>query len=196
MTITLPGLPPLQWTTTEGEARLEGDTLVLTSAAGADWTNDSTGQGSQHAATSLSFPVTGDFQLSARVRVDAPRTTFDAGVLTLWADSDHWAKVCFERSPQAQDMVVTVVTNDFSDDSNATDVLTDAIWLRVSRIGPAFIFHSSTNGQDWRFVRLFRLLTDAPVVCGFMAQAPMGDTAVARFDEIVYVEETLRELRE
>lgn len=195
MTITLPGLPPLHWTNGDGDARLEGDTLVLASAAGADWTNDSTGQGSQHAATSLSFAVTGDFQLSARVRVDAPRTTFDAGVLTLWADSDHWAKVCFERSPRGEDMVVTVVTNDFSDDSNATDVLTDSVWLRVSRIGPAYIFHSSSNGTDWRFVRLFRLLTDAPVHCGFMAQAPMGDTAVARFDEIVYLEETLRELR-
>ena len=43
------------------------------------------------------------------MRVDAPRTTFDAAVLTLWADSDHWAKVCFERSPRGEDMVVTVV---------------------------------------------------------------------------------------
>lgn len=195
MTVTLPGLPPLHWTNGEGQARIEGDTLVLTSAAGADWTNDATGQGSQHAATSLSFPVGGDFQLSARVRVDAPRSTFDAGVLTLWADSDHWAKVCFERSPRGEDMVVSVVTNGFSDDANATDVLTGAVWLRVSRIGPAFLFHSSADGRDWRFVRLFRLLTDAPLRCGFMAQAPMGESAVARFDEIVYLEQTLLEHR-
>ena len=195
MTITLPGIPPLQWTNGEGEARVEGGTLVLTAAAGVDWTNDSQGNGQQHAATSLSFPVEGDFQLSARVRVDAPRSTFDAAVLTLWADSDHWAKVCFERSPRGEDMVVTVVTNDFSDDSNATDVLTDAVWLRVSRIGPAFIFHSSTDGQDWRFVRLFRLQTEEPLLCGFMAQAPMGEIAVARFDEISYLAETLLELR-
>jgi len=196
--VELPGLPPLAWTHGEGDAALGPDgELTLTAAPGVDWTNDPTGTEfeRQHGSTSLSFDVTEDFQLSARVRVDAPRTTFDAGALTIWSDPDHWAKVCFERSPQGGDMIVSVVTNTYSDDSNATDVDTGSAWLRVSRLDRAFVFHSSTDGVAWRFVRIFRLLTGQPVVCGFMAQAPMGESAVARFDQIRYIAGSLAEYR-
>ena len=41
----------------------------------------------------------GDFALSARVRVDFA-STYDAGVLVVFRDELCWAKLCFERSPQ------------------------------------------------------------------------------------------------
>lgn len=198
MTTILPGLPALDWT--NGTTRFESlgdDALRLEAAAGVDWTNDASGDGAepQHGATSLAFAVDGDFQLSARVRVDHPRTTFDAGVLSLWADDEHWAKLCFEWSPDGAAMVVSVVTNHYSDDANAIDVDADEVWLRVSKIGPAFVFHSSSDGRQWRFVRLFRLLTDKPVRAGFLAQAPLGDGATATFTDVRYTPETLTQLR-
>src|SRR6187397_2393213 len=51
-----------------------------------------------NAATLLGPPPAGDFQFSARVSVDF-RAQYDAGVLLLWADEQHWAKFCFEFSP-------------------------------------------------------------------------------------------------
>ena len=42
-----------------------------------------------------------DFRLSARVTVDF-RATFDAGVLLLWLDEAHWAKLCFEYTPDGR----------------------------------------------------------------------------------------------
>lgn len=159
---------------------------MLSAAAGVDWSNDSLGLTRQHGASALGFPAPETFTLSARVSVGMPRTTFDAGVLCLWVDQEHWAKLCFEYSPQGEAMVVSVVTNEYSDDCNSTVVTEGSVYLRVARVGPAWAFHSSADGAHWRFVRLFRLRVDAPVTVGFLSQAPMGDTCVARFDQIEY----------
>jgi regulation of enolase protein 1 (concanavalin A-like superfamily) len=193
----IPGLPPLSWAPLEGDARLDDDgTLVLTAAAGVDWSNDPTGGPQQHRAAALGFQPTGDLTLSARVRVDAPRSTFDAGALCLWIDADHWAKLCFERSPQGDVMVVSVVTDGYSDDCNSVLVTGGEVYLRLSRVGEAWAFHSSVDGTRWDFVRVFRIgSTQVPTV-GFLSQAPMGERCVARFDDIVYREDRLADLRD
>ncbi|SEI79258.1 hypothetical protein SAMN04487917_102445 [Arthrobacter sp. yr096] len=192
------GLPPLEWTSSPGHAsydQTEG-TLTLTAAPGVDWTNDSLGGEAQHGATALGFRAPSAFSLSARVLVSSPRTTFDAGVLALWADSEHWAKLCFEYSPQGEAMVVSVVTNQYSDDSNGPVWTAPWVYLRVSRVGPAWAFHSSADGREWSFVRLFRLDTEKPVHVGFMSQAPMGDSCEARFDSIEFSETSPENLRD
>ncbi|MGO4535060.1 DUF1349 domain-containing protein [Leifsonia sp. 2MCAF36] len=193
MTINIPALPPLDWSGTHGTAEyVEHDStagdglLTVTADAGSDWTNDAFGGPQQHAATALGFVPTGDFSLSARIRVLTERTTFDAGVLAIWGDRDHWAKLCFEFSPQGEAMVVSVVTNTFSDDCNSVRVPEDAVYLRIVRSGSGWAFHSSADGQYWHFVRVFRLAFDGPVRVGFLAQAPMGDECSAAFDHITY----------
>lgn len=191
------GLPPLTWTAIESEAEYNDadSTLTLTAAPGVDWSNDSLGGENQHRASALGFTAKTSFALSARVTVASPRTTFDAGALSLWADQDHWAKLCFEYSPQGEAMVVSVVTNDYSDDCNSAVVTDPWAYLRVSRVGPAWAFHWSSDGEKWSFVRLFRLDTDKPVHVGFLSQAPMGESCVARFDKIHFTSQTPSDLR-
>jgi len=187
MTTVLPGVPPLEWVNGQGHARTPtDDTLIVTAAAGVDWTNDPFGGPHQHAASLLGFVPVEDFALSVRARVLTERTTFDAAVLAIWSDTEHWAKLCFEYSPQGQAMVVSVVTNDYSDDCNSTLVPADAVYLRVVRSGAGWAFHSSADGHEWTFVRVFRLAGVAPVHVGFLAQAPMGETCVAEFTHISY----------
>lgn len=182
----IPALPTLEWTNGELDASYDGDTgeLTLHAAPGGDWTNDSLGGPTQHGASLLGFRTDGDFTLSARVRVVGERTTFDAAVLGLWCDEQYWAKLCFEYSPDGRAMVVSVVTNEFSDDCNSTVVESEFVHLRVSRVGDAFAFHASDDGDRWEFVRVFRLKTDLPVTVGFMSQAPMGEDCDSRFDRI------------
>src|SRR5262245_48355590 len=86
-----------------------------------------------NAATLLGSPPAGDFQLRARVTVDFA-SMFDAGVLLLWIDERHWAKLCFEYSPAGQAMIVSVVSRDVAADANAFDAEDRSVWLRVSRI--------------------------------------------------------------
>ncbi|SEI15856.1 MULTISPECIES: DUF1349 domain-containing protein [unclassified Leifsonia] len=199
MAITIPNLPALSWTNGPGTASYDEPSgeLTLTAAAGVDWSNDSLGGGGQHAATALGFAAPeGDFTLSARARVTGNRTTFDAAVLTLWSDEDHWAKLCFEYSPQGEPMVVSVVTDRFSDDCNSTVVTGDDIHLRISRVGEAWAFHSSVDGARWDFVRLFRLAPgDAPWSVGLMAQAPTGASCTAILDRITLRSGRLADLR-
>lgn len=198
MTLQLASLPPLTWTHGPGDASIDGDVVELIAAAGVDWTNDAGGGTQQHVATALAFDVPqGDFTLSARVQVPGPRSTFDAGVLALWSDRDHWAKLCFECSPQGQPMVVSVVTDRFSDAVNSAPVNASHVYLRVARVGAAFAFHASADGASWDFVRYFRLAAgSAPFRVGFLSQAPLGERCIARFDEIAYAESRLDDLRD
>ena len=186
MNVVIPGLPELDWTNGPGTAGVDDGTLRLTAARGTDWTNDAFGGPQQHGATALGFVAVGDFVLSARVRVRGERTTFDAAALAIWGDLDHWAKLCFEFSPQGEAMVVSVVTNEHSDDCNSRVVTDESVFLRIVRSGAGWAFHSSADGIEWTFVRAFRLDFAGPVSVGFLAQAPLGDRCEAEFTEISY----------
>jgi regulation of enolase protein 1 (concanavalin A-like superfamily) len=149
-----------------------------------------------NAATLLGSPPAGDFQLSARVTVEFA-AQFDAGVLLLWVDERHWAKFCFELSPAAEPMVVSVVTRDVSDDANAFVVPDRSVWLRVSRVEHVYAFHASIDGRTWRLIRVFTL-GDVLIghKIGFEAQSPTGDGCVVTFDRIRFASERLVDLRD
>jgi regulation of enolase protein 1 (concanavalin A-like superfamily) len=149
-----------------------------------------------NAATLLGTPPDGDFQLSARVSVDF-QSKYDAGVLLVWIDEQHWGKLCFEFSPAAQPMVVSVVTLGVSDDANAFVVPERSIWLRISRIGRVYAFHAATDGTTWQLVRAFSL--GHPVTghtVGFEAQSPAGDGCTVTFDQIGFSQARLEDLRD
>jgi regulation of enolase protein 1 (concanavalin A-like superfamily) len=161
------------------------------------------GEGSQvnaeslmNARTLLGAALEGDFQLRARVRVDFT-ATFDAGVLLLWFDRQHWAKLCFELAPDRQPMVVSVVTRGAADDANAFDVDGGQVWLRISRISNVFAFHASTDGNRWRMVRVFPLdPPGAALRVGFEAQSPTGEGCAVHFDAIEFSPTSLNDLRD
>ena len=141
-------------------------------------------------------PPAGDFQLSARVTVGFA-DAFDAGVLLVWAGEQHWAKLCFERSPRGDPMAVSVVTRGSSDDANGFTVPPgEPLWLRVSRIGSAWAFHAHPQDRPWAFVRHFLLDEPTPAAVGFEAQSPVGAGCPVAFDEIAFTPTTLPDLRD
>jgi regulation of enolase protein 1 (concanavalin A-like superfamily) len=74
----------------------------------------------------------------------------------------------------------------------------DPLWLRVSRLGPSWAFHASTDGAHWQFVRHFALNAeaDAPSVrVGFEVQSPIGEGCAVTFDQVHFVAERLADLR-
>jgi regulation of enolase protein 1 (concanavalin A-like superfamily) len=167
---------------------------TITAGPSTDWfVHPGTGEAKLDAAAELE-PVTGDFQLSARVEVEFA-ATFDAGVLALWHDEQTWAKLCFEYSPDDEPMVVSVVTRGVSDDANSTVIDGNAVWLRVARIGAAFAFHYSTDGERWNLVRHFALGTDGELQAGFLAQSPTGDGCTASFSHVQLTSATLADIR-
>ncbi len=138
--------------------------------------------------------VEGDFMLSARVTVEL-RSTFDAGVLLLWAGGRSWAKLCLELSPQGEPTVVSVVTRGLSDDCNSFAVDGNTVSLRIAGLGTAFALHASTDGEEWRLIRHFALEPDDAVRVGFLVQSPLGEGCSARFEEIAFAPGRLADIR-
>ncbi len=122
--------------------------------------------------------------------------TFDAGVLLLWFDEKHWAKLCFEYSPAREPMVVSVVCRGVADDSNAFVVEQETVWLRVSRIDDTFAYHASLDGETWRLIRYFTVPgSDEPLRVGFEAQSPTGDGCAVTFEDVKFTDVRLEDLR-
>lgn len=173
----------------------DASTLIGTAGPRTDMFCDpQTGTATTNAPRLLSLPPAGDFQLSARVEVGFG-STYDAGVLLVWAGEDSWAKLCLELSPQGKPMIVSVVTVGRSDDANGFTVDATAVWLRISGVRGAYAFHASTDGQWWHLVRHFTLgQTQAQV--GFEVQSPLGDGCQATYTEIAYRASSIDDLRD
>ena len=193
---TIPGFPAVAWLGEAGEADLDGDTLRMTAGAKTDWFNDPAGGAVHRNAPCLALPADRDLQVSARVRVDFQRA-FDAGVMFLHQGPQDYAKLCFERAPSGEAMVVSVVTRGSSDDANGPVIDAAFVHLRVSRMGPVFAFHHSPEGRSWTLTRLFTLRDPSrPTRLGFLAQSPTGPSCSVSFDQLSYAETTLRDPRD
>ncbi len=203
-TARIPGIPFPLAPSAEAHWTIEGDPARVMAVAGAH-TDMYVNPGSAtqvnaetllNAPTLLGTPPDGDFRLSAHVRV-AFASTFDAGVLLLWFDEQHWAKLCLEYSPDGEPMVVSVVNRGVADDANAFVVPGESAWLRVSRIDSVYAFHASEDGETWRLVRAFVL--DAPGATprvGFEAQSPTGKGCAVSFNQIGFDRVRLADLRD
>jgi uncharacterized protein len=183
-----------EWLDVAGHVTVSSDGIVMAAPARTDWFIDPIGGNATRTAPALvSAPPDGDFTLRARVHVET-RERFDAGVLLVHGDTYNWAKLCLERSPDGELMVVSVVTRETSDDCNG-EVVGETVWLRVARLDHAFAFHWSMDGRRWRFVRLFPLPLPRLRI-GFMAQSPVGDGCSATFDRIALTDRRLGDLRD
>ncbi|GAA3160963.1 DUF1349 domain-containing protein [Planomonospora alba] len=193
-TVALPAVPvPLRPLNRPENWSVAGeDTIVADAGARTDLFSDPGGPDRFANAPALVGRFTGDFTLSARVRLDA-RSTYDAGVLLLYGDADHWAKLCLELSPQGTPTIVSVVTRGVSDDCNSLPAESGDVRLRISRLGTAFAFHADLGTGFWHLVRYFAL--DGDPECGFLAQSPTGEGCAVRFEEIRFRAGRLEGLR-
>ncbi|MET9069062.1 DUF1349 domain-containing protein [Streptosporangium sandarakinum] len=190
----LPAFPaPMRWLHEPVAYEVAGeDALSITAGPKTDLFCDPGGPDRFDNAPALVGRLDGDFTLSARVRLDL-LSTYDAGVMLLYASPDHWAKFCLELSPQGRPTVVTVVNRGVSDDCNAFTVEGDDVRLRISRIGSAYAFHVAAGSDFWQLIRYFALDGDPEV--GFHAQSPTGEGCTVRFEDIRHSAERLADLR-
>jgi regulation of enolase protein 1 (concanavalin A-like superfamily) len=144
----------------------------------------------------LGTPEAIDFQFHSKVKVEF-NSNYDAGVLFIWSDAKNWAKFCFEYSRDKEAMVVSVVTRGASDDANSFTLPIHEVWLRISRTAEVYAFHASTDGVDWKLIRVFTLgggIEDHQI--GFVAQAPTGAGCDVTFEGTRFSYTSLKELRD
>lgn len=158
------------------------------------FTDPTTGSRTDSAPAALFVPPHASFLFSARVE-PAFASTYDAAVLHAWINPDLWAKLCFEFSPQREQMIVSVVNRGVSDDCNSVPLASPAVFLRIVHLGPATAFHWSADGERWNLVRHFSLGAAEGLKIGFSSQSPTGKGCRSRFSRVRYAAGTLRDLR-
>lgn len=122
-------------------------------------------------ASFLFTAVSGDFTIQAKLTCELPGK-FDAGALMIRENEQQWAKICIEKCADGGLSIVSVVTKEWSDDTN-NEVLTQAsAFLRITRKGDMIGMHYSLDGKCWRFVRKFGVNWADTLQIGVAAQAP------------------------
>jgi len=175
--------------------KIAADGFSVSTGRETDWFFDPAGKSrKKNAPVALFAPSDEAFSLSARVRVEFV-SNFDAGVLFIYEDLDHWAKLCLEYAPTKQPMIVSVVTRERSDDSNAVYLESNAAYLRIYREGNALAFHYSAEGKYWHLVRHFTFGTLQNLQVGFSVQSPTGAGCRAYFENIRYRRGQIADLR-
>jgi uncharacterized protein len=187
----------LEWEIEPASWHVDGRALEVVAAGPTDNFVDPAGSVvALNGARALAVAPRTDWQFSARVAVDF-RADYDAGVLLLWSDERHFAKLCFERSPRGEAMVVSVVTRELSDDANAWIVDAGAVWLRISSVTDGvYAFHARGEDSPWDLVRYFALLGGGPMKYGVAAQAPVGTGCTVTFTQLAFSETRLQGLRD
>ena len=138
--------------------------------------------------------VSGDF--TAVTRASATLAGFgDAAALTVRENDVKWAKLCLERSPIGDVSVVSVVTDQWSDDANGELLEQPACYLRLTRKGSLFGMHYSLDGAKWRFVRAFGFELADTVKVGVHAQAPFQGGCQAVFSSFDLTPEPVEDFR-
>jgi regulation of enolase protein 1 (concanavalin A-like superfamily) len=159
--------PPLKWDT------LPGGGMHVTVQPRCDFFRDPAGVNNKADAPYLWTRVSGDFVAVAHFR-PAFTTHWDAGAILARIDSEHWAKLCFEKTDLGTTAAVSVVTRVFSDDANGANLSTPDLWLQLLRMGDVFGMHYSLDGQHWQMVRKFNLPCPEAIQVGVVAQCPAG----------------------
>jgi regulation of enolase protein 1 (concanavalin A-like superfamily) len=124
---------------------------------------------------------------------------FDQCGLVIYLDRNNWVKASVEYENEMSSRLGSVVTNHGYSDWATTDIpATTAMWYRLSRRGPDFLIESSTDGMDFRQMRIFHLHNlgetsaemgglnppappERPVRFGLYACSPLNSSFEARF---------------
>lgn len=117
--------------------------------------------------------VTGDFVMKVKVSHEF-KDTYDSASVMVMKDLHVWAKACFELTDFDTNAVVSVVTNEVSDDANGCNIDAKEVWLQIARLGNSFAFHYSLDGRKFDMMRFFSLPVEETVKVGLLAQAPLG----------------------
>ena len=195
-TFRLSSIPhELSWYNTALNKEISGDSISITGGKSSRLFVDPQRLSRADSAPMALFTPDETFLFSCKIKVDFA-AVFDAGVLMIYSDSTQWAKLCFEYTPQHERMVVSVVNNELSDDSNHSLIEGNEIYARVAGLGNgAYAFHYSLDGKYWNMARYFHLDPGPDYKIGFLSQSPQGEQCKSVFTEIKYSSEKLENLR-
>ncbi len=177
----------------EHEALPEG--FKLLAKAGADYFV-TPAEGEVYADAVFGYvEVEGDFVFRAEVSLEMV-STYDAAVLLAMDHERLWAKACFELTDLGYPAVVTVFTDERSDDANGVKIDGDTVWLQLARKNDEFAIHYSRDGETFHMARYGWLPMAEKLKVGVEAQSPTGSGGWRIFRHVTLERKTLADIRD
>jgi len=176
-------------------AKVEGGMISLASEGGRDNFRDPDGKLSNNTAPVLLAEVDNakSWTLSGLV-TPSFNATYDAGTFYIWVDDAHWLKMAMERDERGRVRIVSVRTNDTSDDNH--DVVTAPnVWMKISSDTKTVGFYYSTDQKSWQLIRLFKNDYPQKLWVGVSAQSPQGKGSVTQFRDLTLTKTSISDFR-
>ena len=136
----------------------------------------------------------GDFIYRCRVRPEFAET-YDAGGILVFDSQNKWIKFAFEKTDLGYNSVVSVITNNVSDDCNGEIIDDESIWMQVVRKGHNWCLHYSEDAIHWKMVRYFRLGMNDKIKVGIFSQSPLGAGCKVSFNSVSLLKNTYNNIR-
>ena len=193
--IAIEDLQNLKWLNEPESYTFENGTLKIEVKKGTDFFNNPEDLSKTATAPLLYQEIRGDFIAKALVRPDF-NSVWNAVALMVHSNSDNWIKFAFENSDATGKSIVSVVTNNISDDANGV-ILNDKdqIWLKLVRKNDNYAMFWSVNDKDYKMTRLTTLKKASTVKVGIEVQSPIGENAQHQIEFFGIEKTTVKDLR-
>ncbi|MBZ5856609.1 DUF1349 domain-containing protein [Flavihumibacter profundi] len=175
----------LYWNNIPARFSVSGNSLTIEAGEKTDMFRDPNVTYNTDNAPKLLFEPDNDFVLVASIE-HAFNYKWDGGAIVLISDSVHWIKFCFEKDYTGAHRVVSVVTNDFSDDCNSVEIPSNKVFYKMARAGNVITLYYSMDGIKWFLVRHFQFDAKPGFKVGFLAQSPTGPKCTVKIANVKY----------
>jgi uncharacterized protein len=123
------------------------------------------------------------------------KVKYDAGMAFIYVNEKHWLKFAFEADEQMNTRIVTVRTNESSDDNNHETVKEKTVYLKISSDTKSIGFYYSTDGTAWHLVRVFKNEYPQAICIGIGTQSPAGNGNKTIFEGIELSDSAVKDFR-
>ncbi|HEY8782307.1 MAG TPA: DUF1349 domain-containing protein [Mucilaginibacter sp.] len=191
--VQLPGIPyPLSWENKPLDYSVKCRVLTIEAGAKTDMFRDPNVTYNTDNAPKLLFTADNDFVLTARIE-HAFTFKWDGGAIVLKTDPLHWIKFCFEKDYTGIHRVVSVVTNNISDDCNSVALAQNYVYYKIAKAGNVITLYFSTDRKKWFLIRHLQFNAKGPLKLGFLAQSPTGTHNTVTFSDITYQHKKIKD---
>lgn len=176
---------PLSWANSPVSYQLQNDQLTIIAGPKTDMFRDPNVTYNTDTAPKLLFEADQHFVFSSSIE-HTFSNKWDGGAIVLIADSLNWIKFCFEKDYTGARRVVSVVTQNTSDDSNSVEISTNKAYFKMAKADNVITLYFSEDNKKWLLVRHLQFNSSKKLKIGFLAQSPTGEKSEVTFAAITY----------
>lgn len=136
------------------------------------------------------------FTLIAKVSPQFTKTgTYNAGALYIYVHDSFWQKFAFEQDERGNHRIVTVRTQETSDDNNHDIVKEPSVYMKISSDTRTVASYYSLDKKEWRLVRLYKNYYPEEIWVGICNQCPMDKGSLSFFEDLSLEQNSVSDFR-